>query len=449
MNALVNDQLSRLRRLFGCPATRDWFKRHANRPVKFGRYTSRTPFPGVVPEESNKLSAKLAGLRFFVELEKKAKSGTDPKAAKLLVSMRELGKWPGKDIGGDPGLTEWLGSGVWRNADGSLRRAIEKPDDTELLARHEIQAAAPDLLVTNYSMLEYMMLRPIERSLFEQTRSYFGSNPTERFILVLDEAHLYRGAQGTEVAMLIRRLRQRLELLPSQFQVITTSASFSDSEAAKRFAAGLTGTSASNFICLAGTQVPKEPSRAGTPAEAEALANIDLQRLLSDEALDRFEAIRPLLAISGRQLQKEVYRITAEAASHSKAKFKVAITGFMPDGSLQKEHLIVPAGGQADTKLAYAAVVDVGCDDDAVTLSAARADGHVECVSSVKSKTSAPTKNLHFGLSRTLNEILEHLGVTGRLLNLTSGTTAACDQDTQHDSGRKRFADSHRVCFPM
>jgi ATP-dependent helicase YprA (DUF1998 family) len=448
MNALVNDQLSRLRRLFGAPATREWFKGHANRPVKFGRYTSRTPFPGVVPEDSKKLSAKLAGLRFFVELEKRANSGTDPKAAKLLASMREMGKWPGKDIGAEPGLTKWLDSGVWRNANGSLRRAIEKPDDAELLVRHEIQAAAPDLLITNYSMLEYMMLRPIERSIFEQTRSYFVSNPTERFILVLDEAHLYRGAQGTEVAMLIRRLRQRLELMPSQFQVITTSASFNDSEAAKRFAAGLTGTSASKFICLAGTQVPKEPSRAGTSIEAKALASVDLQQLLSDEARNRFEAIRPLLAISSREFQTHTYRIAAEVAGHSKAKLNVAITGLLPDGSFQQEALVVPAGGEAETNLSYAAMVDVACEDDSVTLTAARTDGHVECVRLKMSETSASTKDLHFGLSRTLNEILENLGVTGRLLNLTSGTVAAGDQETQHDSGAQEIRRLASRLFP-
>ena len=448
MNALVNDQLSRLRRLFGCPATRDWFKNHAHRPVKFGRYTSRTPFPGIAPENSQKLSAKLAGLKFFVELEKKASSGTDPKAAKLLASMREMGKWPGKDIGVEPGLTKWLGRGVWRNADGSLRRAVENPDDTELLARHEIQAAAPDLLVTNYSMLEYMMLRPIERSIFEQTRSYFRSNPAERFILVLDEAHLYRGAQGTEVAMLIRRLRQRLELSPSQFQVITTSASFNNSEAAKRFAAGLTGTDAAKFVCLAGTQVPKEPSRSGTSAEAEALANVDLHQLLSEDARARFEAIQPLLAISDREFQTRKYRIKAEVAGHSKPKFNVAITGFMPDGSFQQEALVVPAGGNAETSLAYAAMVDVACADDSVTLTAVRTDGYVECVRSIKSETSASTKDMHFGLSRMLNEILENLGVTGRLLNLTSRTVAASDQETQHDSGAQEIRRLASRLFP-
>jgi len=263
MNALVNDQLSRLRRLFGAPATRDWFKQYGGRPVKFGRYTSRTPFPGVIPDDTKRISQKLAGLRFFVEMERRAADG-DGDAIELLGAMRAMGKWPAKDIGNDPGLARWLGSGgAWKDANGNLRRAVENPDDTELLTRHEIQAAAPDLLVTNYSMLEYMMLRPIERSIFQQTRDYFTANPTERFILVLDEAHLYRGAQGTEVAMLIRRLRHRLELSPDQFQVITTSASFEDGEQAKKFAAGLTGTNSSCFQWLEGTKEAKLPSSAG------------------------------------------------------------------------------------------------------------------------------------------------------------------------------------------
>ena len=77
--------------------------------------------------------------------------------------------------------------------------------DPELLTRHEIQEASPDLLITNYSMLEYMLLRPIERQIFTDTRDFFEAHPDERFFLILDEAHLYRGANGTEIAYLIRR----------------------------------------------------------------------------------------------------------------------------------------------------------------------------------------------------------------------------------------------------
>ena len=70
--------------------------------------------------------------------------------------------------------------------------------DPELLLRHEVQDQPPDLLITNYSMLEYMLLRPIERSIFERTRAFFEANAHERLLFVLDEAHLYRGASGTE-----------------------------------------------------------------------------------------------------------------------------------------------------------------------------------------------------------------------------------------------------------
>ena len=60
------------------------------------------------------------------------------------------------------------------------------------------------------------MLRPIERSIFDLSRDYYAANPGEKFLLILDEAHLYRGAQGAEVAILIRRLRSRLGLTPER-----------------------------------------------------------------------------------------------------------------------------------------------------------------------------------------------------------------------------------------
>ncbi|MEP6892050.1 MAG: DEAD/DEAH box helicase, partial [Nitrospirota bacterium] len=46
MNALVNDQLGRMRLLFGDPAMAGKFKTWAGRPLRFARYTSRTPYPG-------------------------------------------------------------------------------------------------------------------------------------------------------------------------------------------------------------------------------------------------------------------------------------------------------------------------------------------------------------------------------------------------------------------
>jgi len=72
----------------------------------------------------------------------------------------------------------------------------------------------PDLLITNYSMLEYMLLRPIEQPLFEDTREWLAEDEENELNIVLDEAHLYRGAQGAEVALLLSRLLQKTRDIP-------------------------------------------------------------------------------------------------------------------------------------------------------------------------------------------------------------------------------------------
>jgi hypothetical protein len=74
----------------------------------------------------------------------------------------------------------------------------------ELQSRREMQARPPHILLTNYAMLEYLLLRSEDSALFDgDTGRYW------RFI-VLDEAHVYNGANATEIAMLLRRLRDRV-----------------------------------------------------------------------------------------------------------------------------------------------------------------------------------------------------------------------------------------------
>lgn len=79
-------------------------------------------------------------------------------------------------------------------------------------------------------MLEYMLVRPIENPIFEATRRWLESTPDARLTLVVDEAHTYTGAKGTEVAHLVRRLKERLgmEAGSDRFRAIATSASIPD-----------------------------------------------------------------------------------------------------------------------------------------------------------------------------------------------------------------------------
>lgn len=95
----------------------------------------------------------------------------------------------------------------------SFRRYTGQEKDSD---RQEILVNPPDILLTNYVMLELILTRPYEQRLVEAARGL-------KF-LVFDELHTYRGRQGADVAMLIRRLRETLQGPDSDFQCIGTSA---------------------------------------------------------------------------------------------------------------------------------------------------------------------------------------------------------------------------------
>ena len=194
MNALVNDQLGRLRLLFGDPRIVKKFMEWSGRPARFARYTSRTLYPGVRDEKKDQDRLLPIG-KYYVRNLELAQGPTSPQQATadaLVSELKKRGKWPAK-----PDLIGWYGKkgSRWRDAkSGDFKRCVTLSGDPELVTRHEVQAAPPDILVTNYSMLEYMLMRPLERPIFDHTRDWLQANPEERFLLVIDEAHLYRGA---------------------------------------------------------------------------------------------------------------------------------------------------------------------------------------------------------------------------------------------------------------
>ena len=311
MNALVNDQLGRLRAMLGDPRLVQTFKGWCGRPPRFARYTSRTPYAGV--RTAKKDGQRLSSFGdFYVDVLQNAAS-SDPEKSKeagaLLTALRERGKWPAK-----PDLEAWFGQkGSRWESKGGFVRAVTLPDDSELLTRHEVQIAPPDLLVTNYSMLEYMLMRPIERPIFDKTKEWLQKNPDETFLVVLDEAHLYRGAAGAEVGLLLRRLRDRLGIPEERLQVICATASFDDPTYALEFGAQLSGVPASTFVAVQGTLDLKSDHDAGTDADAAALAAIDLRAFYeaeTDEA--RLKSVASLLAYrgveTGEQTEKALYQ---------------------------------------------------------------------------------------------------------------------------------------------
>lgn len=312
MNALVNDQLGRLRLLFGDPRIVKKFMEWSGRPARFARYTSRTLYPGVRDEDKDKDRLVPIG-KYYVRNLELAQEQTSPQqaAAEALVSeLKKRGKWPAK-----PDLIGWYGKkgARWRDKkSGEFKRCVTLPGDPELVTRHEVQEAPPDVLITNYSMLEYMLMRPLERPIFDQTRDWLLANPEEPFLLIIDEAHLYRGAAGAEVALLIRRLRMRLGIPAERLQVICTSASFRDPDYAVQFGSQLTGKDKADFRNVQGDLLLRSEAAKGTPEDANALDSINLGAFYeSDTDESRTAHISPFLEYRNVeppwQLQRALY----------------------------------------------------------------------------------------------------------------------------------------------
>lgn len=125
--------------------------------------------------------------------------------AKLIANTAAFqGLRVGLFVGGQTGAAS--GDGMVMTAEGVIT-------DRETLRKHP-----PDILLTNYKMLDYLMLRPKDRQLWA------ANQPNTLRYVVVDELHTFDGAQGTDLALLLRRLRARLKIPENHLICAGTSA---------------------------------------------------------------------------------------------------------------------------------------------------------------------------------------------------------------------------------
>jgi ATP-dependent helicase YprA (DUF1998 family) len=148
-------------------------------------------------------------------------------------------------------LEKFLGHGFDRPPV-TFRRYTGQESDEE---RQEITTHPPDIILTNYVMLELIMTRPYEQALVRAARGLQ--------FLVLDELHTYRGRQGADVAMLVRRVRN--VCANPQMQVVGTSATLAEG----RLLAG--AHSRPGRREHAGRLPAKRPRRHGLPGGGEGV----------------------------------------------------------------------------------------------------------------------------------------------------------------------------------
>ena len=234
MNALVSDQLGRFRKILGSPKYKEHFisASHATRLPHFGMYTGRTPYAGEPKLASSKDLAKTFRESYLLDPNASEKKQHEQRLN--IEGLKSINKYPARF--GDDGVEVFV-----ENLENNIHNP--SPYDPELITRFEMQNCPPDILITNYSMLEYMLMRQKEAGIWDNTKAWLHESDDNKLLIVLDEAHMYRGSSGGEIALLLERLFSRLNIGLEKVQFILTTASMplEEKDSIDKFYMGLTG----------------------------------------------------------------------------------------------------------------------------------------------------------------------------------------------------------------
>lgn len=226
LNALVEDQLRRLRSTLDSKDVHHWLDtQHGGNRILFGRYTGQTPVSG---DQTNRNAMK-----------------------RLRDRLRELTNTNAsihQQLAEDAGL------------DRDILYHFPNIDGGEMWSRWDMQDTPPDILITNYSMLNIMLMRRIESDIFKGTKRWLAGDSTRKFFLIVDELHTYRGTPGTEVGYILRLLLDRIGLNPNsdQLVILATSASVTGDDESKTFLREFFGRDADRFKIISEPQAPPE-----------------------------------------------------------------------------------------------------------------------------------------------------------------------------------------------
>ncbi len=151
--------------------------------------------------------------------------------------------------------------------DATKREVGSKWPRQRIRSREQARMEPPDICVTNYSMLEYMLVRPQDAPLFGQGLE----------VIVLDEAHLYTGTLASDIMFLLRRTLIRCDVSSEKVLHLATSATIGgEGEQLWRFLAQLTSTPRNLTEVVHQTPSPSEPfSGTGTDPDPAVLVETD------------------------------------------------------------------------------------------------------------------------------------------------------------------------------
>lgn len=237
MNALVEDQMARLREALDSDDVRNFMQENMNgNRIYFGRYNGATIAPKSYdlledPDHLNTFNRKRQ------------------EVAEQLKEIHDNFEFINNYVNNHPDKRDALY--IEPRLGGDLTTS-------EMITRWDMQYWAPDIMITNTSMLSIMLMRRAESQMFEDTRRWLAAEdlPKEQreeakknrvFHIIVDELHLYRGTAGSEVACLLRMLYNAIGLEPvvddghgnkipnPQIKILASSASLGDETTTQKF----------------------------------------------------------------------------------------------------------------------------------------------------------------------------------------------------------------------
>ena len=234
MNALVEDQMTRLRDALDNDEVQQWMvdRLHGNR-IFYGRYNGATPTSGYPKSGENAANSNIYK-RLLSAMRELDEQTSDTLALIEGIDREEEIRLREKEKEDKQNLTDEEREKLKNIHKYEVRRTISpmtKGRDgiasSEMRSRFDMQQTPPDILITNYSMLAMMLMREVDNPIIEKTRQWLAKDRRHIFHLIIDELHLNRGTAGTETAYLIRLLLNRLGLTPDspQLRILSSSAS--------------------------------------------------------------------------------------------------------------------------------------------------------------------------------------------------------------------------------
>jgi len=259
-NALVEDQLTRLRRTV-TELNRD----STLAPIWFGRYTGATPGMGNLPpsrDSATKTSRDLKG------------TYNERQVVEDLVLQGKISA--------------------------ELLHQSGTHESGEMLLRWDMIDSPPDILITNTVMLNVMLMRERENRMFDQTKEWLAESEDNIFTLVVDELHMYRGTQGSEVALVLRNLLQRLGMTGDSpnLRIIATSASLPGGRDSEDFLEQFFSAPSSSFSVTSGRPMEISPSEQFSESRfsegmySTSELSLHMANACFDEGENRYKATR-------------------------------------------------------------------------------------------------------------------------------------------------------------